>query len=213
MGCSNWHNPRFACSLFDSFDAQAAYRGHCSTFSSDQCVCAYSWHGCRDTVRRWNLGAKRDVLIVLSNPDIELEYERLQGQLHQTEHTYIAFRDQLNSDNKLDDLTRQSLRRERVTVEEKVRSLKEQLRLLEQKRDLLTIRSPQDGRVVTWDITRQLLNRPLEPGQFLLTVAADKGPWELELKIPDKYAGYASHASSRFLPFSNLILHIKSLAA
>ena len=68
--------------------------------------------------------------------------------------------------------------------------LQEQFDLLLEKQSQLTVRSPVRGQVQTWDTRRRLLQRPVETGQRLLTVADSRGPWELELKLADQRSGY-----------------------
>jgi hypothetical protein len=64
------------------------------------------------------------------------------------------------------------------------------LELLKQKQQKLTVVSPVDGIITTWDFERELLSRPVKPGDSLLTIANDNGPWELELDAPEDRAGY-----------------------
>ena len=48
--------------------------------------------------------------------------------------------------------------------------------------------------VVTWELEEQLLGRPVERGQALLTVAHTDGPWRVELDLPDDRIGYLMDA-------------------
>jgi len=50
----------------------------------------------------------------------------------------------------------------------------------------LTLRSPIAGQVVRWDLIRSLESRPVRQGQLLMQVVDPDGPWQLELRIPDR---------------------------
>jgi hypothetical protein len=79
---------------------------------------------------------------------------------------------------------------ERLELLARKTSLERQRELLLDKRNRLTIRSPLDGIVLlSWDVERTLLNRTLETGQIVMTVADPEGPWELELFMAERRAG------------------------
>jgi hypothetical protein len=50
------------------------------------------------------------------------------------------------------------------------------------------------GRVLTWDIERQLRSRPLQRGQRLMSVARTDGPWLLEMHVADADVGHLLRA-------------------
>jgi multidrug efflux pump subunit AcrA (membrane-fusion protein) len=79
---------------------------------------------------------------------------------------------------------------EEEEIKEQLRSLDEQDRLLQLQRQELTLRSPIDGQVLTWDVEPLLAARPVQRGQVLLTVARTDGPWVLKLQVPDRLAGH-----------------------
>jgi hypothetical protein len=54
----------------------------------------------------------------------------------------------------------------------------------------LVVTSPISGRVLTWDVGHQLLARPVERGEVLVTVADLTADWHLELDVPDDRIGY-----------------------
>ena len=77
---------------------------------------------------------------------------------------------------------------------EKLVNLKAQRDLDLKRIDELSVRSPIDGVVVTWDLKDRLSGRPVQRGQTLLRVADPKGPWQLELKLPDNNVGFLTSA-------------------
>jgi hypothetical protein len=78
--------------------------------------------------------------------------------------------------------------------QEQIRSFKNQLTLLNEKKEKLQVKSPIDGVITSWDFERELQSRPVKPGDALLTIANDKGPWELELDVPEDRMGYITTA-------------------
>ncbi|MGY8767357.1 MAG: HlyD family efflux transporter periplasmic adaptor subunit [Pirellulales bacterium] len=61
-----------------------------------------------------------------------------------------------------------------------------ELGLLNEKMAKLQVLSPIDGKVVTWDVRDTLMQRPVQPGQIMLTVIDPEQDWFLEVKMPEK---------------------------
>ena len=66
---------------------------------------------------------------------------------------------------------------------------KEQIRIMDEQIESMTVRSPLDGMVTTWDVRKTLLGRPVEIGTELVSVAATEGEWDLEVDVPDDDMG------------------------
>ncbi|MFM9115784.1 MAG: HlyD family efflux transporter periplasmic adaptor subunit, partial [Planctomycetota bacterium] len=82
-------------------------------------------------------------------------------------------------------------------LREKIKSLERQLELLESKREKLTVKSPIAGTVVlSWDVEKSLLHRPVERGQVLMAVAdtTENARWEIELHMPERRIGHIQRA-------------------
>ncbi|WP_422929836.1 efflux RND transporter periplasmic adaptor subunit [Singulisphaera sp. PoT] len=77
------------------------------------------------------------------------------------------------------------------------RSTKEQIEIINQQLETLKILAPQDGIVTTWEVKKNLLGRPVEIGQELVTVAATDGDWVLEVEVPDDDMGPILAAQSQ----------------
>lgn len=60
----------------------------------------------------------------------------------------------------------------------------------------LKINSPISGSIVTFDLERQLADRPVKRGELLMTIADLTSPWQLELDLPDRRAGYVLRAQA-----------------
>jgi multidrug efflux pump subunit AcrA (membrane-fusion protein) len=85
-------------------------------------------------------------------------------------------------------------------LEQKLTNLRRELELLKHEREQLVVASPIAGRVLTWDVGQQLLARPVERGEVLVTVADLSSPWQLELAVPDDRLGYVLAAQKELQP-------------
>ncbi len=131
-------------------------------------------------------------LVKLRNRDLEIEITNLQGQLQETNEQILTLGAQIRA---------QTDRLERVRLqaqlnESKVRklALEAQLKLQLEKQEQLVRTSPIDGIVMTWDLQKNLRNRPVVTGQILVTVANTNTDWELELLMPEKRMKYLDEA-------------------
>lgn len=137
---------------------------------------------------------KDQLLLELENPTLDLEVEKNRGELDAAEKEleslqYIALQaKEMTEDERLNLFVRLD------TLETKVNNLRKQRDILKRKQDGLTITSPIDGRVATWDVEELLGDRPVSPHQVLLTVFDPKGDWELELNMPEKRMGHINDA-------------------
>jgi hypothetical protein len=77
---------------------------------------------------------------------------------------------------------------------QKLESLNAQIKILNNKIERLTVRSPMKGQILTWQVRDKLENRPVEKGQVLLTVADPTQDWDLELKLPEDRMGHILRA-------------------
>jgi multidrug efflux pump subunit AcrA (membrane-fusion protein) len=133
-----------------------------------------------------------DTLIEIRSPELELEMQRVAGELETARKRLAAAQSerlQLKSSD-----TDARLRQRRLTAEEEqyqqqVRDLANRQSMLQTELEALTVHSPLSGEVVTWNVEQQLTARPLKRGDALLTVADIAGPWQLELKVPSRRAG------------------------
>ncbi len=133
---------------------------------------------------------KGQVLAILRNTDLEVQLTDLIGQRK-------AATEQIRSINQA------TLREERLTKEEKIRlsgqlvqlgqrikSLREQEALLQDKKARLTVRSPIRGQVYKWDVKKHLTHRPVGIGEVLMTIVDPDGDWELEVFMPENRMGH-----------------------
>jgi multidrug efflux pump subunit AcrA (membrane-fusion protein) len=120
-----------------------------------------------------------------------LESRELEKQLKELTATYAKARSQISylqpqtelaraRPNEFSQLSAQ-LSEARITAD----GAQKQIELIKEQLDSLTVTSPQDGIVTTWEVKKNLLGRPVEIGQELISVAATEGEWVLEVEVPD----------------------------
>jgi multidrug efflux pump subunit AcrA (membrane-fusion protein) len=128
------------------------------------------------------------VLLVIRKPELDFEFQRVWGEL-QTARKQLAATEaeRLQNPRETSDQRRRhsELTAEEEELRERVASLEQQYAILEAEQSELTVRSPIEGEVLTWNLRQLLAARPVVRGQVLMTVADVEGPWVLELRVPD----------------------------
>jgi multidrug efflux pump subunit AcrA (membrane-fusion protein) len=131
--------------------------------------------------------ASGTVLAVLESEQLALQQQQVQGERDQTQQRLLAIvaeklkgtRDERDP-NLLSRLTSQE-----TELRQMLAAQDQQLDILRQQIESLVVRSPLDGRVLSWSTEELLVRRPVRRGQILMTVANVDGPWILELQVPD----------------------------
>ena len=60
--------------------------------------------------------------------------------------------------------------------------------------EVLEVRAPIDGTIVTWNPQQRLQDLPVSPNQTLVSISQIDGQWQLEVKIPHIKVGYVERA-------------------
>jgi multidrug efflux pump subunit AcrA (membrane-fusion protein) len=131
------------------------------------------------------------VLATLEDPQLDLEAERVRGELatvrKRLEAIAVARTDRQTREELAPD--RLPLSAEAKQLELRQASLVEQQKILSEQREALTLRSPIAGTVLTLDVQNLLRGRPVERGQVLFTVGDENSGWELEARVPQDSIG------------------------
>jgi len=133
-----------------------------------------------------------EVLAVLRNPELDLEFKRIAGERETARKRLAAVqsaRVEMAVESAGHPAGTARLSGEEAGLIESLSSLERQYQLLEEQQAALSIRSPIAGRVLTWNLPQLLQSRPIQRGQVLMTVADPSGPWMLELHLADKRVG------------------------
>ena len=86
---------------------------------------------------------------------------------------------------------------EQATLLQQKSGLLTTIKLLEAQKEQLTIRSPINGTIVSWDPVRQLTERPVSPQDVVLVVATLDSEWHMELFIPERKYGHVLKATEK----------------
>jgi biotin carboxyl carrier protein len=132
--------------------------------------------------------AKDQVLLNMKNPELDLEIEKLTGELQTTQKEH----DTVLTEVLKEDLPAQEKQQKQARLGElavTLETLTTQLKIKELQKDRLEVRSPRAGQVITWDAKEKLERRPIQEGDELLTIAELSGPWHVELFMPERRAG------------------------
>lgn len=140
--------------------------------------------------------AAGDKLVVLVDPALDLDLEQVLGDIRTARQRLLSIQaartTAVSGDragNRVPDRSGQ-LAGEEKEITERLAGLEKQLAILEREQESLTVTSPIDGVVLTWETDQRLDARPVRRGQRLLTVAQPEGDWLLELFVPDRRIGH-----------------------
>ncbi len=133
---------------------------------------------------------KGQLLVTMTNPDLDLELQRVQGDIDTTSARLASVR-----------AARLTGSDPRSSGDEQ--QLKKQLESLQRQQELITIQTsslsivaPFDGEVFLRNPERELSARPVQRGQLLFEVVPDDGNWQLSLQIPDHLSVYLQDANA-----------------
>ena len=139
-------------------------------------------------------------LMILQNRELELEFANLTGELKekQQQHEHMIYRRLSHSDETSEqtssDLSYHEMAEQTGLLSKQIASLEKRLALKQKQIDSLSVRAPFAGQVMGWNVDRKFLNRPLEQGVRLFSVAKNNDKRLLELKVPDQRSGYIQNA-------------------
>ena len=139
-------------------------------------------------------------LMILQNRELELELANLTGELKEKkqQHEHMIFRRLSHSEDAPEqtssDLSYHEMAEQTGLLSKQIASLEKRLALKQKQIDSLSVRAPFAGQVMGWNVDRKFLNRPLEQGVRLFSVAKVNNKRLLELKVPDQRSGYVQNA-------------------
>lgn len=143
-------------------------------------------NGTIETVSFSNESQVRDgeQLLTMSNPDIELQLQRIIGDIQTTTAKLASART-----NRLTGNDPQASVDEQI-LQTQLANLEVDRGLIQQQADQLIVKAPFEGTVFLRDPQNELAVRPVQRGQLLLQIVADKTNWQLELDVPDQLRQY-----------------------
>jgi len=139
--------------------------------------------------------AAGQMLVRLRNTELGMKLADVTGQLATaTERTRSLERALLEENHKLTVEERNRLYGELSETKEKAKSAQRQKELISEKLQELEIKSPLNGKVLTWDLYNHLRERPVTRGQILMRIADLSQDWQLELRMPEDRMGHVINA-------------------
>ncbi len=135
-------------------------------------------------------------LIEMRDTTLNISTEEVVGKLAANASLIESLQRSLSRDRTSSD-ERSHLEEQLVQAQAQQPELQAQVDLYKQKKDMLTVRSPIDGKVITWQLEERLINRPVEKSQVLLTVVDPTKNWELEVHMPEDRMGHIKHAQQK----------------
>jgi Biotin-lipoyl like/HlyD family secretion protein len=144
---------------------------------------------------------KGDVIVKLESRDLQKELKQLIAEKAKAEHLagYLELqvdkaRSSQSHDGGLDIYQLQAqISEAKITA----KNSGERMEIVQEQLDSLTVQSPQDGIITTFEARKNLIGRPVDYGTELLQVAATEGEWILEVEVPDDDMGPILAARSR----------------
>ncbi len=132
--------------------------------------------------------AEGETLLTLTNFDLQDQLEQISGEID-------ALSQRLKSNKALRLENRNSNDKEAMldndgAIKSQIESLEKRQTTIQSKLSKLSVDSPINGEIITWDVSDRLRNRPVTVGDLLLEVADVDGDWEIELNLPDRRIGH-----------------------
>lgn len=125
-------------------------------------------------------------LLQLASLELDMAYEEIAGEIGvQTEAMAALLAARSTPDGRSERAEENAARVEETKLQ--LQHLKKQLEQLQHRREALTISSPINGKVVSWNSVDSLRDRPVQRGQHLLDVMDPSSPWQAEVQVPAKY--------------------------
>ncbi len=147
---------------------------------------------------------KGDTLAVLRNTELQVQIQQVLGEIQTTDkkiNSLMVRKGTPSPKSSSPDALRETSGIEIMGLKTRRESLSTQLGLLQKKKERLVIKSPMDGVVMlSWDVEKSLLHRPVTEGQVLLTVANPANEWELELHMPERRMKHVAAAQASIKP-------------
>ena len=117
---------------------------------------------------------------------LELERDRIEAQARET---YGMLQEASNSEEEMQ-LERQ-YSAQRMGLENTIKMIAAEKEVMG---EVLEVRAPIDGTIMTWNPQQRLQDLPVDPNQTLVSISQIEGKWQLDVKIPHNKDGYVTRA-------------------
>jgi multidrug efflux pump subunit AcrA (membrane-fusion protein) len=145
--------------------------------------------------------AAGEVVCRMRNFDLERQLIDVRGRYLATSAQLESVRTTLNDrSRKMSETETVEMAGRQLQLEAQKKSLDLEVQSLERKKENLDVKSPIDGVVISWDVRKQLENRPVQTGQVLMTVANDTQGWEVDVFMRQSRIGHVNKARQSISP-------------
>ena len=130
-------------------------------------------------------------LVVLQNTELDIQMKQCRANLQKLrqEHNSIhGMKNEMSQQMRPSELAQLDLRQQSLKIQILGEEAREELLVLQSKD--LQVTAPISGTVVSWDLDKTLLGRPVVRGQVLMEIANPDSTWGLELQMPEKRIGH-----------------------
>ena len=141
---------------------------------------------------------KGDLLIRLDSRELEKERFKLLADMSQAQSQagYLTIQANKASVSGRPEEVNQ-IKGQLAEAREKANGARQQLEIVEEQIASMSITAPANGVVTSWEVKKNLMGRPVEIGQELISIAATEGDWILEVDVSDDDMGPVLRAQSQ----------------
>lgn len=139
-----------------------------------------------------------DPLLVLENKPLQSELVEARNKRDELQELIAATKAQIDEDRaatERDQLTELLGQLEKTKVE--LSGVLQQITILEERLQALTVTAPISGVVATFQIQQRLMKRPVRRGEVLLEIMDDQQQWHLKLDLEEHRMGHILRAFER----------------
>lgn len=130
-----------------------------------------------------------DLLAELISPELEAQISATRGEIVTQQRIVESIASSISSSAVLE-ADKIKLRGERAKALSAINSLREKEAILLEQLKKLAVVSPITGVMTSWQVRDKLINRPVQRGEKMMTVANPDGEWELVLQMPEDKMGH-----------------------
>lgn len=135
-----------------------------------------------------------DVLMVLSDSNLEQQITTLVGRLAVLAEQKMRLTEDMVDSSASDFDSFEKIQGQRAVVDEEITSVNQQLTLLRQTKESLTIRSDRDGVIDSWQIAKRFSGRPVSRGDSLMQVISHDSAWLVDAEVSQSRIGRVRRA-------------------
>ena len=136
-----------------------------------------------------------DVLVECRDPQLDQELARQQGARDSARARLVAAQDILDQAHRVSAQEETSALAEAEQARIDLETANKQVDVLQTRQQQLTVYSPCDGEVISWDVADTLTDRPVQRGDRAIKLAKTDGEWELVVKMPERSMGHVHLAA------------------